>query len=172
MKNDVIDCKDMFETVCKIGLVTRDKTKASLVTRQRESRSHTIEYRIPHLLILDYLAAVYLASIHHVSPPEFESNLKKLIAGSRNNIDKFEYLWYFTVGQSSAVGKKALDVLLHEIDNRDFIIRIAFECCGKDVAIPAMKMLLSFRALRLAKRMSLAAFLYATENSPETLLVR
>ena len=165
-EGDFVNCKESFKTVCQIGLVTRDKTVAPMQVRQMEGRRYIVEYRIPHLLILDFLAATYLASIQHANAPEFEDKLKELIAGSRSNIDKFEYLWYFTAAQGKDVGRAVLDVLSQEVANREFIVRVAFECHDKDVITPVMRTVLSNRALRLKEKRSLAAHLYVLDTAP------
>ena len=97
--------REAFETVCKVGLLTRDKTVAPMHLRQTEGKRYITEYRIPHLLILDYLAATYLASFHTSDETEFETKLRELIEGTIDDIDRFEYLWYFTVAQSKDVGR-------------------------------------------------------------------
>ena len=53
-EDDFINCKESFETVCKVGLVTKDKTVAPMQMRQMEGRRYIVKYRVPHLLILDF----------------------------------------------------------------------------------------------------------------------
>ena len=158
------EMKDSFETVCKLGLLTRDKTITPLNIRQREARRFITEYRIPHLMILDYLAAFYLTSLHAKSLPEFKSKLQTLIEGSRDDIDKFEYLWYFAVSQNKSVGRATMDVLSKEVKNTNFIVRTAFECHDKDITAPVMKLHLGETALRLDEKRSLPAYLYCLDT--------
>ena len=169
--DDFIKARESIETVCKVGLVTRDKTVAPMQVRQMEGRRYIVEYRIPHLLILDFLAATYLASIQHANPPEFEGKLKELIAGSRSNLDKFEYVWYFTAALGKDVGSAVLDVLCQEVANRDFIVRVAFECHDKDIITPIMRTVLRTKALRLEEKRSLAAHLYVLDTAPSLVSV-
>ena len=170
-EGEFVNCKESIETVCQVGLVTRDKTVASMQVRQKEGRRYIVEYRIPHLLILDFLAATYLASTRGARKPEFETKIKELIAGSRDNIDKFEYVWYFTAAQGNNVGRALLDVLSQEVANRDFIVRVAFECHDKDLITPIMRTVLSNRALRLEEKRSLAAHLYVLDTAPSLVSV-
>ena len=155
--------------MCKIGLLTRDKTVAPVHVRQNEGIHYITEYRIPHLLILDYLAATYLTSLHTSDLTEFMTKLKELIEGTIHDIDRFEYLWYFTAAQGKDVGWATLDILKQEVDNIDFIIRVAFECHVKDVTGPVTKMLLNKRFLRLEEKRSLPAYIYSIDTS-ETLV--
>ena len=46
-ENDFIGCKESLDTVCKVGLMTRDKTVAPLQIRQKEGRRYIVEYRDP-----------------------------------------------------------------------------------------------------------------------------
>ena len=161
--------KDSFETVCKVGLLTRDKTVAPMHIRQNEGRHYITEYRIPHLLILDYLAATYLTSLHTSDLTAFLTKLNELIEGTIHDIDRFEYLWYFTAAQGKYVGRATLDMLKQTVDNIDFIIRVAFECHVKDVTSPVTKMLLNKRFLRLEEKRSLPAYIYSIDTS-ETLV--
>ena len=157
--------KDSFETVCKIGLLTRDKTVAPVHILQNEGIHYITEYRIPHLLILDYLAATYLASLHIWDLTEFMTKLRELIEGTTHDIDKFEYLWYFTVAQNKDVGRATLDVLKQEVDNTDFVIRVAFECHDKDVTAPVTAAILDKRYLRLQESRSFPAYVYSLDTS-------
>ena len=159
------ECKDSIEAVCKVGLVIKEKTVAPMQVRQREGKRYVTEYRIPHLLMHDHLAATYLESLYSKSPSEFESKLKMLLEGSKDNIDRFEYLWYFTAAQGKAVGKAVLNVLKQEVDNTDFIIRVAFECHNKEVSAPVTKDLLGKRILCLEEKRTLPAYLYSMDTS-------
>ena len=157
--------KDSFETVCKIGLLAEDKTVAPVHVRQKEGIHYITEYRIPHLLILDYLAATYLASLHTSDLTDFMAKLRELIEGTIYDIDKFEYLWYFTVAQSKDIGRAALDVLKQEVDNVDFVIRVAFECHDKDVTAPVTAAILDKRYLLLRENRSFPAYVYSLDTS-------
>ena len=157
--------KDSFETVCKIGLLTSDKTVAPVHIQKNEGIHYITEYRIPHLLILDYLAATYLASLHTWDLTEFMTKLRELIEGTTHNIDKFEYLWYFTAAQNGDVGRATLDVLKQEVDNTDFVIRVAFECHNKDVTAPVTAAILDKRSLRLQESRSFPAYVYSLDTS-------
>ena len=154
-----------FETVCKVGLLTRVKTVAPLHVRHEKGRRYLTEYRIPHLLILDYLAATYLNSLHTSDLTEFMTKLKELIKATIHNIDKFEYLWYFTVAQNKDVGRATLDVLKQEVDNTDFVIRVAFECHDKGVTAPVTAAILSKRYLCLRESRSFPAYVYSLDTS-------
>ena len=157
--------KDSFETVCKVGLLTRDKTVAPVHVRQKEGRHYITEYRIPHLLILDYLAATYLSSLHTSDLTNFMTKLRELIEGTIHDIDKFEYLWFFTVAQNRDVGRAALDVLKQELNNVDFVIRVAFECHDKDVTAPVTAAILDKRYLLLQENRSFPAYVYSLDSS-------
>ena len=151
--------------MCKVGLLTRDKTVAPVHVRQREGIHYITEYRIPHLLILDYLAATYLASLHTSDLTEFMTKLRELIEGTINDIDKFEYLWYFTAAQNKDVGRATLDVLKQEVDNTDFVIRVAFECHDKGVTAPVTAAILGKRFLCLRESRSFPAYVYSLDTS-------
>ena len=157
--------KDSFETVCKIGLLTRDKTVVPVHVRQMEGIHYITEYRIPHLLILDYLAATYLASLHTSDLIKFMRELRELIEGTIGDLDKFEYLWFFTVAQKKDVGRATLDVLQQEVDNTDFVIRVAFECHNKDVTAPVTCAILDKRYLSLQESRSFPAYVYSLDTS-------
>ena len=157
--------KDSFETVCKVGLLTRDKTVAPVHVRQKEGRHYITEYRIPHLLILDYLAATYLSSLHTSDLTNFMTKLRELIEGTIHDIDKFEYLWFFTVAQNRDVGRAALDVLKQELNNVDFVIRVAFECHDKGVTAPVTAAILNKRYLLLRESRSFPAYVYSLDSS-------
>ena len=157
--------KDSFETVCKVGLLTRDKTVAPVHILRKEGIHYITEYRIPHLLILDYLAATYLASLHTSDLTEFMRKLKELIEGTIGDLDKFEYLWFFTVAQNKDVGRATLDVLKQEIDNTDFVIRVAFECHDKGVTAPITAAILGKRFLCLGESRSFPAYVYSLDTS-------
>ena len=157
--------KDSFETVCKVGLLTRDKTVAPVHVRQKEGRHYITEYRIPHLLILDYLAATYLTSLHTSDLTKFMTKLRELIEGTIHDIDKFEYLWFFTVAQNRDVGRAALDVLKQELNNVDFVIRVAFECHDKGVTAPVTAAILDKRYLLLRESRSFPAYVYSLDTS-------
>ena len=79
-----------------------------------------------------------------------------------NPLSKFQYLWYFTVAQGREIAILILDILKEEVDNRDFIIRVAFECHDKEVAAPVTRTLLG-RALRLQEKRSLNAHIFALD---------
>ena len=157
--------KDSFETVCKVGLLTRDKTVAPVHVRQKEGIHYITEYRIPHLLILDYLAATYLASLHTSDLSEFMTKLRELIDETFGDIDKFEYLWYFAVAQNKDVGRATLDVLKQELDSVDFVIRVAFECHDKGVTAPVTCAFLDRRYLKLVESRSFPAYVYSLDTS-------
>ena len=161
--------KDSFETVCKIGLLTRDKTVAPVHVRQKEGIHYITEYRIPHLLILDYLAATYLASLH---TSDLTEKIRELIKGTIHDIDKFEYLWYFTVAQSKDVGRATLNVLKQEVDNVDFVIRVAFECHDKGVITPVTSAILDERYLLLQESRSFPAYVYSLDTSSKLVSIR
>ena len=156
---------EAFETVCKVGLLTRDKTVAPMHLRQTEGKRYITEYRIPHLLILDYLAATYLDSLHTSDVTEFMTKLRELIEATIHNIDKFEYLWYFTAAQNKDVGRATLDVLKQEVDNTDFVIRVAFECHDKGVTAPVTSAILGKRYLLLQESRSFPAYVYSLDTS-------
>ena len=151
-----------FETVCKIGLLTRDKTVAPVHVRQKEGMHYITEYRIPHLLILDYLAATYLASLN---TSDLTEKLRELIEGTIHDIDKFEYLWYFTVAQNKDVGRATLDVMKQVVENIDFVIRVAFECHDKGVTAPVTAAILDGRYLLLQESKSFPAYVYSLDTS-------
>ena len=157
--------KDSFETVCKVGLLTRDKTVAPGYVRQKGGLHYITEYRIPHLLILDYLASTYLASLHTSDLTEFMTKLGELKEGTVHDIDKLEYLWYFTVAQNKDVGRATLDVLKQQGDNTDFVIRVAFECHDKDVTTPVTAAILDKRFLLLQESRSFPAYVYSLDTS-------
>ena len=166
-ERDFADNKESFETACKVGIVTRSAKVASLETRQRERRRYTVDYRIPHRLILDFLAASYLASVHEGNSPDFNSKLRKLVEISKDDIERFKHVWYFTAAQGRDIGKATLDFLLQEVHNRgDFILRVAFECHDKDIIAPAISTLLKNKSLRIKGKRSLAAYLFALDLSP------
>ena len=150
-----------FETACDVGIVTREKKLAPVHVRRGQGNLHEIEYRINHMLLLDFLAAKYLASVH-LNIPVFETHLEELISASKDDIDKFEYLWYFTVAQGKNIARTVLDILKQEVDNTDFIIRVAFECHDKEVAAPVTRTRLG-RALRLKEKRSLNAHVFALD---------
>ena len=158
-------CKESFETACKVGLVIKEKAIAPIQVRQREGKRYVTEYRIPHLLMHDHLSATYLKSLYSTSPSEFERKLDVLLEGSKDDIDRFEYLWYFTVAQGKEVGSATLDFLKQEVDNTDFIIRVAFECHKKEVSAPVTRDLLGKRILRLEEKRTLPAYLYSIDTS-------
>ena len=151
-----------FERVCKIGLLTRDKTVAPVHVRQKEGMHYITEYRIPHLLILDYLAATYLASLN---TSDLTEKLRELIEGTIHDIDKFEYLWYFTVAQNKDVGRATLDVMKQVVENIDFVIRVAFECHDKGVTAPVTAAILDGRYLLLQESKSFPAYVYSLDTS-------
>ena len=157
-----------FETACDVGIVTREKRLASADVRRGEGKLYETEYRINHLLLLDFLAAKYLASVHSRNVPEFTTYLKELISASKDDINKFEYLWYFAVAQGKDIAITIIDILKEEVDNTDFIIRVAFECHDKEVAAPVARTLLG-RTLRLKEKRSLNAHIFALDAC--TLLV-
>ena len=161
--------KDSFETVCKIGLLTMDKTVAPVHVRQKEGIHYITEYRIPHLLILDYLAATYLASLH---TSDLTEKITELIEGTIDDIDRFEYLWYFTVAQNKDVGRATLDVLKQEVDNVDFVIRVAFECHDKGVITPVTSAILDKRYLLLQESRSFPAYVYSLGTSSTLVSIR
>ena len=113
------------------------------------------------MLLLDFLAAKYLASVH-LNIPVFETHLKELISASKDDINKFEYLWYFTVAQGKNIARTVLDILKQEVDNTDFIIRVAFECHDKEVAAPVTRTRLG-RTLLLKDKRSLNAHIFALD---------
>ena len=151
--------------MCKVGLLTRDKTVAPVHVRQKEGIHYITEYRIPHLLILDYLAATYLTSLHALDLTEFMRKLRELIEGTIDDIDEYEYLWYFTVAQNKEVGRAALNVLKQEVDNVDFVIRVAFECHDKGVVTPVTAAILDKRYLSLQESRSFPAYVYSLDTS-------
>ena len=157
--------REAFETVCKVGILTRVKTVAPLHVRQETGMRFLTEYRIPHLLILDYLAATYLASLHTSDLTEFVTRLRELMKRTVDDIDKFEYLWYFTVAQSKDIGRATLDVLKQVVDDADFVIRVAFECHDKNVTAPVTAAILDKRYLRLQKNRSFPAYVYSLDTS-------
>ena len=132
---------------------------------QKEGRHYITEYRIPHLLILDYLAATYLSSLHTSDLTNFMTKLRELIEGTIHDIDKFEYLWFFTVAQNRDVGRAALDVLKQELNNVDFVIRVAFECHAKGVTAPVTATILNKRYLLLRESRSFPAYVYSLDTS-------
>ena len=69
-----------FETACDVGIVTREKKLAPVHVRRVQGKLHEIEYRINHMLLLDFLAAKYLASVHSQNVHAFETHLKELIS--------------------------------------------------------------------------------------------
>ena len=151
-----------FETACDVGIVTREKKLAPVHVRRGQGKLHETEYRINHMLLLDFLAAKYLASVHSQNVSAFETYLKELISASKDDIDKFEYLWYFTVAQDKDIAISIIDILKEEVDNTDFIIRVAFECHDKEVAAPVTRTLLG-RTLRLKEKRSLNAHIFALD---------
>ena len=100
--------------------------------------------------------------------PEFTTYLKELISTSKDDINKFEYLWYFAVAQGKDIAIAIIDILKEEVNNTDFIIRVAFECHDKEVAAPVTRSLLG-RTLRLREKRSLTAHIFALDAC--TLLV-
>ena len=150
-----------FETACDVGIITRERRLVPLNERRAREDRYKIAYRIYHMLLLDFLAAKFLASVHSFDQNEFDRHLKELISASKDDIDKFEHLWYFTVAQGKDVGRSALNVLRQEVDNIDFIIRVAFECQDKELTAPLMRTLLKNRALRLDEKRSLSAHVFA-----------
>ena len=151
-----------FETACDVGIVTREKKLAPVLVRRGQGKLHETEYRINHMLLLDFLAAKYLASVHSQSVRAFETHLNELISASKDDIDKFEYLWYFTVAQGREIAMAILDILKEKVDNRDFIIRVAFECHDKAVAATVTRTLMG-RALRHKEKRSLNAHIFALD---------
>ena len=93
------------------------------------------------------------------------TKLRELIKATIHNIDKFEYLWYFTVAQNKDVGRATLDVLKQEVDNADFVIRVAFECHDKDVTAPVTAAILNKRYLFLHESRSFPAYVYSLDTS-------
>ena len=159
-------CKESLEIVRRVGVLTREKIVVPMHIRHKTGVRFKWEYRVPHALLQDYLGAVYLSALFHKDEAEFRRRLKEdLLSQSRNNIDRFEYLWYFIAAQDPQVAKATLDILTREVDNVDFIIRLAFECHNKDVIAPFTKVLLENKTLRIDEKRSLAAHLYVLDTS-------
>ena len=93
------------------------------------------------------------------------TKLRELIEATIHNIDKFEYLWYFTAAQNKDVGRATLDVLKQEVDNTDFVIRVAFECHDKGVTAPVTCAILDRRYLQLEESRSFPAYVYSLDTS-------
>ncbi|XP_041471785.1 uncharacterized protein LOC121421189 [Lytechinus variegatus] len=171
--DDFSSCKDAIETCCRIGVLSIDQKQVSRWKKSvYDSQPQAAKVFFPHKLFQEYVAALYLASIH-VSDHEEYYKLQGKVLGA--NVLEFRYLLYFTAALGKEVGRKIVnqiqldigidsttrhsDVLdlrsprLTKMEN--FLIDVTFEAFDKDTAkTVGQRIFAEKRALTIDEEMS------------------
>ena len=168
-KKDLGDEAKSFETACEVGIMTRELRIAPMEVRRKKGQLHEIEYRIYHLLLKDFLVAQYLASLYTTSPTDFETKLKQLLLEKKEDVFKFEHVWYFTATQGKEVGRSVLEIL-QGIGNKNLLIRVAFECHNTVDPTAFIKHALSNRSLHITANWKRCLISYVFARMPTTLV--
>ncbi|XP_041461715.1 uncharacterized protein LOC121413017, partial [Lytechinus variegatus] len=130
------------DTGCQVGVLTKQRQTLSRRERRHHSHSSVSSVQFPHKLFQEYLAGMYLTSLHNSNRSEYNRLMKDIIG----NASEFRELLYFTSAQKKEVG---LDIVSHltaasrgtstwqmgygRIDD-DFIADVAYESQDQTVA--------------------------------------
>ena len=128
------DCKEDMATGCEVGVLSSEK---KLIQKKGQQREGKVSF--PHKLFQEYLAGLYLSSLHGENPGEFGKLLKhKILKGYR----EFRYLLYFTAAHGTKNGghaaKALISVLRSELEDEEFIMDVAFECHDEGSILPVV----------------------------------
>ncbi|XP_041461728.1 uncharacterized protein LOC121413030 [Lytechinus variegatus] len=130
------------DTGCQVGVLTKQRQTLSRRERRHHFHSSISSVQFPHKLFQEYLAGMYLTSLHNSNRSEYNRLMKDIIG----NASEFRELLYFTSAQKKEVG---LDIVSHltaasrgtstwqmgygRIDD-DFIADVAYESQDQTVA--------------------------------------
>ncbi|XP_063954787.1 uncharacterized protein LOC129259229 [Lytechinus pictus] len=129
------------DTGCQVGVLTKQTQSPSPRERRHHSHSAVSSVQFPHKLFQEYLAGMYLTSLHNSGRSEYDRLMKDII----EKASEFRELLYFTSAQKKEVG---LDIVSHLIAssvtstwqmgygciNDDFIVDVAYESQDQTVA--------------------------------------
>nr|XP_054761461.1 uncharacterized protein LOC129267865 [Lytechinus pictus] len=192
--NDFRSFKDAMETCCKIGVLSRDHEQVSRWKRSmRDSPAVTTNVFFPHKLFQEYVAALYLASLHETDLEEYRRSMGKVTGA---NIQEFRYLLYFTAAQVKEIGLEIVKMLqgsnqihpalmqvgyspsiLPNDINYSFLVDVTFEAYDKDIAkVVGQHVFAEKRTLEIDENMSahtVSGYLFIMEqHQVETLELR
>ena len=137
-KEDFENVPDSLVTGCEIGVLSSEKR---FTDHETHIKQNITSVSFPHKLFQEYLAALYLASIHSKDPAQFTKLLTDTIIP---DCDEFRYLLYFTAAHGKRLGnagKALMESLCQEVENETFIVDVAFECHDEGSIVPLTKVI-------------------------------
>nr|XP_054761465.1 protein NLRC5-like [Lytechinus pictus] len=185
--NDFRSFKDAMETCCRIGVLSRDHEHVSRWKRSmRDSPAVTTNVFFPHKLFQEYVAALYLASLHETDREEYIRSICKVMG---DNVQEFRYLLYFTAAQVKEIVLELVNMLqgsnrihpalMQDISgysqslpprgiNDTFLVDVTFEAYDKDIAkTVGPRIFAENRTLKIERNMSahsVAGYLFIMEQ--------
>ncbi|XP_041471511.1 LOW QUALITY PROTEIN: uncharacterized protein LOC121421003 [Lytechinus variegatus] len=193
--NDFRSLKDAMETCCKVGILSRDHEHVSRWKRSMRDSPAVTNVFFPHKLFQEYVAALYLASLHETDREEFIRSTGKVMGA---NVQEFRYLLYFTAAQVKEIGLEIVKMLqgsnqIHPALMQDivgcspsilprgidytFLVDVTFEAYDKDIAkAVGQRIFAEKRTLKIDKNMSahtVSGYMFIMEqHQVETLELR
>ncbi|XP_041472100.1 uncharacterized protein LOC121421468 [Lytechinus variegatus] len=189
-------CPDAMTICCRIGVLSREQ---KMVPRQKRSMSAlqatNTNIFFPHKLFQEYIAALYLASLHSADRKEYKRSLGEVMG---DNVKEFRYLLYFTAARVKQIGLEIVHMLqgsnrinpalkqdiaeysqsiLPTGINYTFLVDVTFEAYDEDIAkVVGQRIFTEKRTLDLDKYMSahtVSGYLFIMEqHQMETLELR
>nr|XP_054753526.1 uncharacterized protein LOC129259252 [Lytechinus pictus] len=121
------------DTGCQVGVLTKQTQTLSRRERRHHSHSSVSSVQFPHKLFQEYLAGMYLTSLHNSNRSEYDRLMKDIIEKAR----EFREILYFTSAQQKEVGLDIITRLTastHGRNDDDFIVDVAYESQDQTVA--------------------------------------
>ncbi|XP_063955074.1 uncharacterized protein LOC135153992 [Lytechinus pictus] len=125
------------DTGCQVGVLTKQTQSPSPRERRHHSHSAVSSVQFPHKLFQEYLAGMYLSSLHNSGRSEYDRLMMDIIGRA----SEFRELLYFTSAQQKEVGLDIITRLIASILSMeygdvddDFIVDVAYESQDQTVA--------------------------------------
>nr|XP_054761459.1 NACHT, LRR and PYD domains-containing protein 10-like [Lytechinus pictus] len=194
--DDFSSCTDAMTICCKIGVLSREHNQVPRLERSMSASQATKKIVFfPHKLFQEYIAALYLASLHSADRQECKRSLGKVMG---YDIQEFCYLLYFTAAQVKEIGLEIVKMLqgsnqIHPALMQDIIgyspsilpndinysllVDVTFEAYDKDIAkVVGQHVFAEKRTLEIDENMSahtVSGYLFIMEqHQVETLELR
>eukprot|EP00057_Strongylocentrotus_purpuratus_P006076 XP_011660550.1 PREDICTED: NACHT, LRR and PYD domains-containing protein 13-like [Strongylocentrotus purpuratus] len=154
-------CTEAAMTACEVGILSKDMRPAPLQIRESQRKQFIQEFSFPHKLLQEYIASFYLASLFQEDRQEFNIILTHKLL---KDYTEFRYVFYFTAAHGGEVGKSVLEALCNEVDDREFILKCAFECHDSEAIDPVRNLLKTETCLRLPLSHPIASSIFTLET--------